>query len=176
MPAATQKRDGSALAAAVLEPAARRLLASSYLYFELELSMTGYVTAQVRHHPPKDAALAGYGEHIFSTDPLTLPFRSWLYAGETQGRGPSVVALGELPHAARAEYERRFLHRADIYDVIGLGVPAVIGGRTKVLCFGFHRRATDPSFGSNERRALERLADSLRLKAENLALHDSALR
>ncbi|MCQ8239325.1 response regulator transcription factor [Rhizosaccharibacter radicis] len=170
--AAAEPADGTVAAAVVVE-AARRLRASGHLYFELELVESAGIAVTVRHHRPEDVVLGEYGERFYTEDPLTETFRERLCRNGASVHGPVTVSLGELPWLARASYENRFLRRAGIADVLGLGVPASIDGRTRMLCFGFHRGETDPGFTTAERRLLSRLADGLGLRAENLALRQA---
>ncbi|MBE7213438.1 MAG: hypothetical protein INR65_20675, partial [Gluconacetobacter diazotrophicus] len=167
----TPRDDGDV--AAVVSEAVGRLRANGHLYFELRRDEPSGIAVAVRHHRSEDVALVEYGERFYTDDPLTAPFRSWLSRGGTSGRGPGIVALGELPRASRTAYENRFLRRAGIADVLGIGIPASIDGRPRVFCFGFHRSAADPGFAAGEKRALARLADGLRLRAENLALREA---
>lgn len=173
MPVSDQESSELMRAAAVVQPAAELLRSRSHLYFELEVAEHGGVAVCVRHHRPEDAALAEYGEGHFETDPLTLPFRDWLSRSQANLHGPSIVALGEVPGPARTAYEQRFLGRAGISDVIGLGIPVTIGTRQRVVCFGFHRCASDPSFTHSDKRKLSHLAAGLQLQAENVALRRS---
>ncbi|MGY6126723.1 helix-turn-helix transcriptional regulator (plasmid) [Paraburkholderia strydomiana] len=161
-----------ASARSIVQPLAARLGARSHLYFELGSTTASQLTIAVRYRPPGEAVLSEYGERFNEDDPLTRSFRSWL-----QGEGPTVpkpliVALRELPQPAKTSYERLFLHRARIHDIIGLGIPLLLAGERKVFCFGMHRRATDPWFNSSDAKTLRRAATALRVRAENLALRE----
>lgn len=159
-------------ARSTVQPLATRLGAKSYLYFELGSTAAKELTIAVRYRPPEEAVLSEYGERFFEDDPLTLPFRSWLQGENAKVPEPRVVALRELPQSAKASYEARFLQRARIDDIIGLGIPLSLCGSRKVFCFGMHRRATDPWFNTSDAKALRRAAATLRARAENLALRE----
>lgn len=159
-------------ARSIVQPLATRLRAKSHLYFELGATTAQELTIAVRYRPPAEAALSEYGERFYEDDPLTRPFRAWLQGEGTTVPQPRVVALRELPPRAKTSYETRFLHRAGIHDVIGLGIPLALHGARKVFCFGMHRRATDPWFDASEARALRRAASALSVAAENLALRE----
>ncbi|EIM99927.1 helix-turn-helix domain-containing protein [Paraburkholderia hospita] len=159
-------------ARSIVQPLATRLGANSHLYFELGSTTAKELTIAVRYRPPEEAVLSEYGERFYEDDPLTQPFRSWLQGEGTTVPAPLVVALRELPQAAKTSYEARFLHRARIHDVIGLGIPMSLAGARKVLCFGMHRCATDPWFNGSDAKTLRRAATTLRVRAENLALHE----
>ncbi|WP_250536844.1 helix-turn-helix transcriptional regulator [Caballeronia sp. AZ10_KS36] len=159
-------------ARSIVQPLAARLGARSCLYFELGATPAKDLTISVRYRPPEEVVLSEYGERFYEDDPLTRPFRSWLQGEGTTVPEPLVVALRELPQRAKTSYETRFLHRARIYDVIGLGIPMSLAGARKVFCFGMHRRATEPWFTASEAKTLRRAATALRVNAENLALRE----
>ena len=156
----------------VVEPLARHFSACSHIYFELE-EIGGELSVVTQRGNSDTALFEQYGTHYYSRDPLIDPFLAWLRPTTPLEGAGTAVWLSRLRTAKARNYQRSFLARLNIGDILGVGIPIESGPNRKVCCLGLHRRIGSASFNQQDANALTRLIPMLRLMLENLVLRQA---
>ena len=156
----------------VVEPLARHFSACSHIYFELE-EIGGELSVATQRGNRDTALFEQYGTHYYSRDPLIDPFLAWLRPTTPLEGAGTAVWLSRLRTAKARDYQRSFLARLNIGDVLGVGIPIESGPNRKVCCLGLHRKIGSPPFNQHDANALTRLIPMLRLMLENLVLRQA---
>ena len=163
-----------AIPAAIMEPLASRLSATSYIYFQVEqLHRSELIIAGQQYRASDDRLFSEYCDSYFGMDPLLAPFQPWFSSKGVFGGDDLVISLSEVPGSRESEFSRRFLRRFDIGDIVGLGMPVQIGTVQKVFCLGFQRRADAPQFTRSDKLAIRQVAPALRCALENMARQEA---
>ena len=162
------------ITACIMEPLASRLSASSYIYFQFEqLHRSGHFIAGQRYRASDDGLFSEYCDSYFGMDPLLAPFQPWFDSRGSVGGDDLVVSLSELPGSRDGEFSQRFLRRYGVGDIVGLGIPVLIGTVQKVFCLGFQRPADAPQFTRSDKSSMWRAAPALRCVLENMARQEA---
>jgi DNA-binding CsgD family transcriptional regulator/GAF domain-containing protein len=153
--------------AAILRPIMSRLGASAGAFFQVETDGGRPLALEKgAFQGPFTEAAARYRSQLFREDPL---FRY---------RSMAPILLSDMLSGARRPditrdlrvYQRDFLARHGIGDIIGLHFPVRCGARTKIVAVSFQRRAGMQNYTSSEIHLMNEVTPALKLALTNLAL------
>lgn len=157
-----------------MEPLASRLSASSYIYFQIEqLHRSEHFIAGQQYRASDDRLFSEYCNSYFEMDPLLAPFQPWFDSKGMHGGGDLVISLSDVSGSRDSEFSKRFLRRFGIGDIVGLGMPVLVGTVQKVFCLGFQRTAEASRFTQSNKLSIRQLAPALRCVLENLARQEA---
>ena len=155
--------------AAILQPIMSRLGASSGAFFQVETDDGRPLAVEKgAFQGPFTEAAARYRCQLFREDPL---FRYRSMAPILLSDMLSGATKPDVTRDLRV-YQRNFLARHGIGDIIGLHFPVRCGATTKIVAVSFQRRASMQNYTAREIHLMNEVTPALKLALSNLALDE----